>query len=294
MTFSNNILSSIRHIIFISIPISICPCNDETETDDLRANKNSHRLLFVFHSSVCSFTQSINALSFSRILFALDCQLIAYNKYLFTRSFFCLFRQLIRIGDLPFRAKNKNIYSYFYYLLIDHISFHALPCFLFHSLCVAQWSIDVECILLSSVAIYIATDCVDAFLFPHISIDCGQKNNNNGNLIPLEIRSFPFYPDCNIYSPSMFAVRLDIFYMFEYWKLFELRGKSISLTSMARTTHARKCLWIVQITTMRAINHSLSERLKCKHNNTCTHTHTFFPQQNYFYCYWWHYYLGLG
>lgn len=71
----------------------------------------------------------------------------------------------------------------------------------------------------------------------------------------------------------MFAVRLDIFYMYEYWKLFELRGKSISLTSMARTTHARKCLWIVQITTMRAINHSLSERLKCKHNNTCTHTH---------------------
>lgn len=211
---------------------------------------------------------------------------------------FCLFRyeeQLIRIGDLPFRAKNKNIYSYFYYLLIDHISFHALPCFLLHSLCVAQWSIDVECILLSSVAIYIATDCVDAFLSPHISIDCGQKkNNNNGNLIPLEIGSFPFYPDCNIYSRSMFGVRLDIFYMYEYWKLFELKGKSISLTSMARTTHARKCLWIVQITTMRAINHSLSERLKCKHNNTCTHTHTFFPQQNYFYCYWWHYYLGLG
>lgn len=121
-----------------------------------------------------------------------------------------------------------------------------------------------------------------------------KKNNNNGNLIPLEIGSFPFYPDCNIYSRSMFGVRLDIFYMYEYWKLFELRGKSISLTSMARTTHARKCLWIVQITTMRAINHSLSERLKCKHNNTCTHTHTFFPQQNYFYCYWWHYYLGLG
>lgn len=103
-----------------------------------------------------------------------------------------------------------------------------------------------------------------------------KKNNNNGNLIPLEIGSFPFYPDCNIYSRSMFGVRLDIFYMYEYWKLFELRGKSISLTSMARTTHARKCLWIVQITTMRAINHSLSERLKCKHNNTCTHTHTHF------------------
>lgn len=98
-----------------------------------------------------------------------------------------------------------------------------------------------------------------------------KKINNNGNLIPLEIGSFPFYPDCNIYSPSMFGVRLDIFSMYEYWKLFELRGKSISLTSMARTTHARKCLWIVQIITMRAINHSLSERLKCKHNNTCTH-----------------------
>lgn len=139
MTFSNNILSSIRHIIFISIPISICPCNDETETDDLRANKNSHRLLFVFHSSVCSFTQSINALSFSRILFALDCQLIAYNKYLFTRSIFCLFRyeeQLIRIGDLPFRAKNKNIYSYF--IICLSITFHSMLCHVSSSiLCVS-------------------------------------------------------------------------------------------------------------------------------------------------------------
>lgn len=128
MTFSNNILSSIRHIIFISIPISICPCNDETETDDLRANKNSHRLLFVFHSSVCSFTQSINTLSFSRILFALDCQLIAYNKYLFTRSFFVCFATKSSSFALVICHSEQRIKIFIPILLFAYRS-HFIPCF---------------------------------------------------------------------------------------------------------------------------------------------------------------------